>query len=47
MSDFKSTESQVYNQAIDETSTTQKVPLGTRVKAIDTAITDYGVGELI
>ncbi len=47
MSDFKSTESQVYNQAIDETSTTQKVPLGTRVEAIDKASTDYGVGEFI
>jgi hypothetical protein len=47
MSDFKSTESQIYNQAIDETSTTQKVPLGTRIKAIDKASTAYGVGEFI
>jgi hypothetical protein len=47
MSDFKSTESQIYNQPIDETSTTQKVPLGTRIKALDKASTAYGVGEFI
>ena len=47
MSDFKSLETTVLNQAIDETSTTQKVPLGTRVKAIDNASTAYGVGEFI
>ncbi len=47
MSDFKSTESQIYNQAIDETSTTQNAPLGTRIKALDTAATAYGVGEFI
>lgn len=47
MSDFKSTESQIYNQAIDETSTTQNAPLGTRIQAIDTASTAYGTGEFI
>ena len=47
MSDFVSTESQIYNQAIDETSTTQNVPLGTRIKALDKASTAYGVGEFI
>ena len=47
MSDYKSTESQIYNQAIDETSTTQKVPLGTRVRAEDKASTAYGEGEFI
>lgn len=47
MSDFKSTESQIYNQAIDETSTTQKAPLGTRIQAKDGAATAYGTGEFI
>ena len=47
MSDFVSTESQIYNQAIDETSTTQNVPLGTRVQAVDKASTAYGTGEFI
>lgn len=47
MSTFKSIESVVYNQAIADNSTTQKVPLGTRIKAKDTASTAYGVGEFI
>lgn len=47
MSDFKSIEQTVYNQAIDENSTTQNVPLGTRIQAIDKATTDYGIGEFI
>ena len=34
-------------QAIDENSTTQKHQLGLHCKAIDTASTDYGVGEFI
>ena len=47
MSDYNSIESQVYNQKISETSTTQNVPLGTRVRAIDSADTAYGEGEFI
>ena len=47
MSDFKSIESQIYNQAISETSTTSKAPLGTRIQAKDTASTSYGIGEFI
>jgi hypothetical protein len=47
MSNFKSTESRVINQAIDETSTTKNVPLGTRIKALDGASTNYGEGEFI
>jgi hypothetical protein len=47
MSDFKSIESQIYNQAIDEASTTAKVTLGTRIKAVDNASTEYGAGEFI
>lgn len=47
MSDFKNVESQVYSQAIDENSTTQTAPLGTIIKAKDTASTAYGAGEFI
>ena len=47
MSNFKSIEQIVYNQAIDETSTTQNAPLGTRIKALDKASTAYGIGEFI
>lgn len=47
MSDFKSIEQVVYNQAIDENSTTQNAPLGTIIKAIDKDSTDYGIGEFI
>ena len=42
MSNFRNTGSQIFNQAIDETSTTQKVTLGTRVQAKDVASTAYG-----
>jgi len=47
MSDFKSMESYMNAQALDETSTTQKLPLGTIIRARDDASTDYGVGEFI
>ena len=47
MSNFKSIEQIVYNQAIDETSTTQNAPLGTRIQALDKASTAYGMGEFI
>lgn len=47
MSSFHSIEPFPYDQDIDETSTTARVPLGTIVRAIDTATTDYGVGEFI
>lgn len=47
MSKFKSLESWVVPQAIDETSTTKKVPLGTIIRAEDKASTQYGVGEFI
>ena len=45
MSDFVATkEAPVGYQAIDETSTTKKHPLGTRIKAVDAT---YGEGEFI
>ena len=47
MSDFKNLGQTVYNQAIDENSSTQQLPLGTRTEAVDKAATDYGVGEFI
>lgn len=47
MSDFRNIGSQIYNQAIDENSTTQHAPLGTVIEAKDVATTDYGVGEFI
>lgn len=47
MSNFVSIESEVYNQAIDETSTTKNAPLGTIIRAKDKAATDYGIGEFI
>lgn len=47
MSNFKSTEITVYNQKISENSTTENVPLGTIISAIDKDTTDYGVGEFI
>ena len=47
MSNFKNTEITIYNQKIDENSSTKNVPLGTIIKAIDKADTDYGVGEFI
>ena len=45
MSDFKIIGPVTFDQAIDETSTTQKAPLGMIVQAEDQASTDYGVGE--
>ena len=47
MSDYKNTGSQIYNQAIDENSTTQNAPLGTIIQARDVASTGYGSGEFI
>ena len=47
MSDFRNIGSQIYNQAIDENSTTQNAPLGTVIEAKDVATTSYGVGEFI
>ena len=47
MSSFKSLESWVVPQAIDATETTQKLPLGTIIRAEDKASTAYGVGEFI
>lgn len=47
MSDFKSMEAYMNPQAIGTTSTTQKLPLGTIIRAKDDDSTDYGVGEFI
>jgi hypothetical protein len=47
MSNFVNIGSQIYNQAIDENSTTAKAKLGTVIQAKDVASTDYGVGEFI
>jgi len=47
MSKFVPVNGLVIPQAIDETSTTQLLPLGTRVKAYDVASTAYGEGEFI
>lgn len=47
MSKFVPVTERVIPQAISDTSTTQLVPLGTRVKAIDKASTAYGEGEFI
>jgi len=47
MSKFVAVNSLVIPQAIDETSTTQLLPLGTRVRAYDVASTAYGEGEFI
>jgi len=47
MSDFKIIGPVTFDQAIDETSTTQKAPLGMIVLAEDQASTGYGVGEFI
>ena len=47
MSNFKSVEQVVYNQKIDENSTTQNAPLGTTIQAIDKADTSYGTGSFI
>jgi hypothetical protein len=47
MSTFVPTTGFVIPQAIADTSTTQLLPLGTRVKAVDVASTAYGEGEFI
>jgi hypothetical protein len=47
MSEFVPVNSSVIPQAIDQTSTTQLLPLGTRVRAYDVASTAYGEGEFI
>jgi hypothetical protein len=47
MSNFSPTGNTVVPQAIADISTTQLLPLGTRVKAVDTASTAYGVAEFI
>lgn len=47
MSDFKIIGPVTFDQAIDETSTTQMAPLGMVVLAEDQATTGYGVGEFI
>ena len=47
MSSFSPVNSLVIPQAIADTSTTQLLPLGTRVRAVDTASTAYGEGEFI
>lgn len=47
MSDFRNIGSQIYNQAIDENSTTQNAPLGTEIDAKDVDTTDYGVGRFV
>lgn len=47
MSDFRIVSEKVIPQGIAETSTTQMLPLGTRVKAKDVASTAYGEGEFI
>lgn len=48
MTDWKSIETRLVPQAIDETSTTQQLPLGTTIRAKDfDSDTDYGEGEFI
>ena len=47
MSTFVPVNGRVIPQAIADTSTTQLLPLGTRVKAVDVASTAYGEGEFI
>ncbi len=47
MANFISIEADILNQKIDETSTTQKHPLGKIIKASDKDSTLYGVGEFI
>jgi hypothetical protein len=47
MSDFKITGPLIGAQPIDEVSTTQMHPLGTRVRAKDIASTNYGEGEFV
>lgn len=47
MSSFSPVGGKVIPQAIADTSTVQLLPLGTRVRAVDTASTAYGEGEFI
>lgn len=47
MSDWKITGALTFPQGIDETSTTQNAKIGTVVTAVDSASTDYGMGEFI
>lgn len=47
MSSFSPVNGLVIPQAISDTSTTQLLTLGTRVRAVDTASTAYGEGEFI
>lgn len=47
MSNFVPVNGRVIPQAIAEISTVQLLPLGTRVKAVDTASTAYGEAEFI
>ena len=47
MSNFKSIENTINPQKIDETSTVKNLSLGTIIKAVDKADTDYGTGEFI
>jgi hypothetical protein len=47
MSDFKIITNRVIPQKIGENSTTQQLPLGTKVDAEDRATTAYGVGTFI
>lgn len=47
MSSFKIIANRVIPQGIAETSTTKLLPLGTKVRAVDTASTAYGEGEFI
>lgn len=47
MSSFVPVNGRVIPQAIGDISTTQLLPLGTRVKAFDVAATAYGEGEFI
>lgn len=47
MSNFYPVNGLVIPQAISDTSTTKLLPLGTRVRAVDQASTQYGEGEFI
>jgi len=47
MADWRATESHVVSQGITETSTTQKMPIGTTVKAQDVATSSVGAGEFV
>jgi hypothetical protein len=47
MANFISTENEIIPQGITETSTTQNLPLGKIIFAVDKDTTAYGVGEFI